>query len=293
LEERPSTFLRIAAPLRGFVQRFTYLGLILAAFGLMLVGKADTVLVDRARTHVTDAVAPILDAMSKPVTTFTRAVDNVRSLADIRAENARLREENARLRDWQMAARQLDAENQAFQKLLNVVPESAVSHHTARVIADSGSGFSHSIILNAGKSQGIRDGQAVLGDDGFIGRIVGAGSRASRVLLITDISSRIPVVIESTRVRAVMAGNNSGRPRLLHTLPSARITPGQRVVTSGHGGAFPAGLPVGIVAAVTDGGIEVQPYMSRERLEFVRAADFGLGGILESEDRTGPASGGK
>ena len=293
MEERPSTFLRIAAPLRGFVQRFTYLGLILAAFGLMLVGKVDTVLVDRARTHVTDAVAPILNAMSKPVTTFTQAVDNVRSLADIRAENARLREENARLRDWQMAARQLDAENQAFQKLLNVVPENAVSHHTARVIADSGSGFSHSIILNAGKSKGIRDGQAVLGDDGFVGRIVGAGARASRVLLITDINSRIPVVIEATRVRAVMAGNNSGRPRLLHTLPSARITPGQRVVTSGHGGAFPAGLPVGIVAAVTDGGIEVQPYMSRERLEFVRAADFGLGGILESGDRTGAASGGK
>lgn len=285
MEERPSTFLRLATPLRGFVQRFTYLGLILAAFALMLVGKVDAVLVDRARTHVTDAVAPLLNAMSRPVATVSNGVATVRELTDIRAENVRLREENARLRDWQIAARRLEADNKTLQALLNVVPRPAVTFNTARVIADAGSSFSQSLILNAGRAEGIRVGQAVVSDDGFVGRIINVGARSSRVLLITDINSRIPVVVETTRIRAVMAGSNSDRPRLIHLPPSARVSPGERIVTSGHGGAFPPGLPIGVVAAVTDVGVEIQPFAQREKLEFVRAVDYELNGVLSPDGK--------
>ncbi len=282
MEQRPGSIIRIAAPLRGFVQRFTYLGLILAAFGLMLLGKADALLVDRARTHVTDAVTPILDAVSRPVDTLTRSFNDLRNLRDIRAENSRLREENLRLREWQMLARNLAAENKSLQSLVRVVPEPPAKFVTARVIADAGNTFTHALLLNAGKSDGMRVGQAILSHDGFVGWVVAVGLRSARVLLLTDISSRIPVVIETSRVQAILAGNNSDRPKLIHLPPGGRITPGERVVTSGHGGAFPPGLPVGIVAAVTDSGVEVQPFMQRNRLEFVSAVDFGLGGILDT-----------
>jgi rod shape-determining protein MreC len=99
-------------------------------------------------------------------------------------------------------------------------------------------------------------------------------------LLISDLNSRIPVLIEATRTRAILAGNNSNRPRLIHLAPGATVSPGDRVVTSGHGGVFPVGLPVGLVDAVNEGGISVLPFVSRDRLEYVRVLDYGLKGII-------------
>lgn len=259
------------------VQRFTYVALVLAAFGLMLVGKADAVLVDRVRAHVTDAVAPVLEALSRPAATIAQGVDNFRHLALIREENTRLREENLHLRQWRAAARKLTAENSSMKVLLGFIADPGASFVTARVIADTGGSFARSLILNAGGRDGVAKGQAVIGEGGLVGRITEVGNRSARVLLITDLNSRIPVLIEPSRMRAILAGNNSDRPRLIHLPPAARISPSDRIVTSGHGGAFPPDLPVGIVASVSDGGVQVQPFLDHSRLEFVRAVRFQFG----------------
>ena len=128
----------------------------------------------------------------------------------------------------------------------------------------------------------IEDGQAAVTGDGLIGRISGVGSRSSRLLLITDLNSRIPIVIEATRTRAVLAGTNTGRPRMIHLPTGAAVAIGDRVVTSGHGGGFPSGLPIGVVTMATDGVIEVQPYVNRERIEYVRVLDYELTGVIQS-----------
>ena len=108
---------RIAVPIKGLIQRFAYVGLVAAAFGLMLLGKADVLLVERIRTQVTDALAPILDVLSRPIATVSDVVDQVRELASLREENAGLREDKARLLQWQMVARRLEAENTALRAL--------------------------------------------------------------------------------------------------------------------------------------------------------------------------------
>ena len=275
MDQRPSTLLRIAAPLRSLLQRFAYMGLILAAFGLMLIGKIDAVLVDQVRAEVTNAVAPILSALSRPAATVADTIDNFRSLAEIRQENVKLREENYRLLQWQMAARKLQVENTALQSLLGVAKDRKAKYVTARVIAGSNGAFAKTLILNAGKTLGLRPGQAVLTERGFVGRVSAVSSHSARVLLLTDFNSRVPVVIETTRTRAVMAGGSSRRPRLIHLPQGARVSPSERVVTSGHGGLFPPGLPVGVVASVTDGGIDVQLFADYDRIEFVRVADYG------------------
>jgi rod shape-determining protein MreC len=280
LAKRPGSLALIAAPLRNLLNRFTYLGLVLAAFVIMLIGKADAVLVERIRADVTDAMAPMFAAVSAPVATISNGIDNIRDLASLREENVRLREENVRLLRWQSVARKLEAENKNLRSLLNVVQPGGPRFVTARVIADSGGVFAHSLILNAGQPDGVRKGLPVMTGAGLIGRITDVGRHSSRVLLLTDLNSRIPVLIESTRSRGILAGTNTDRPRLLHLPPGAKVSPGLRIVTSGHGGVFPPGLPVGVVASVTEGGIQVQPYMNPERIEFVRAVDFGLDGIL-------------
>jgi len=184
--------------------------------------------------------------------------------------------------EWQASARKLAAENVHLRSLLNFAPGAEPGFVTARVIADTGGAFVHSILVSAGVRDGVAKGQAVVTGDGLVGRVHAVGVRAVRVLLVTDLNSRIPVVVEATRTRAILAGDNSERPRLIHLPPGASVSIGDRIVTSGHGGAFPPGIPVGVVAQVNDGAVLVKPYAQRDRLEFVRVVDYGLKGILDS-----------
>ena len=276
---------RFAAPLPGMVQRITFLALIIAAFSLMLIAKADVAMMERLRAQITDSVAPIIDVMSRPVALAHEVIDQVHALVTAYEKNEALRQDKERLLHWQSVARVLEAENKALRAQLNYVPGPQASYVSARVIADTGGAFAHSLLLNIGHQPGVDKGHAVVTGDGLIGRVAGVGGRATRVLLISDLNSRIPVLIEATRTRAILAGNNSNRPRLIHLAPGATVSPGDRVVTSGHGGVFPVGLPVGLVDAVNEGGISVLPFVSRDRLEYVRVLDYGLKGIINDNGK--------
>ncbi|HTI84989.1 MAG TPA: rod shape-determining protein MreC, partial [Alphaproteobacteria bacterium] len=144
------------------------------------------------------------------------------------------------------------------------------------VIGESGGPFARSVLINAGSSDGLSRGQAVVNGDGLVGRLTDVGDSAARVLLLTDLNSRVPVVIEETRERAILAGDNSDRPTLAYLPPDARITSGQRVVTSGNGGVLPPGLQIGTVSVGRDGVPRVQPFVNWSKIEFVRIVDFGL-----------------
>lgn len=269
--------------LKGVMQRFALLALVGASFALMLLGKADTVLVERVRTSVADAVAPVLDVLSRPAASVAAGVESFRELSNLYDENQRLREENERLLRWQMVARKLEAENEALRALQNFRPEPQASFVSARVVADTGGAFAHSILMLGGNGDGIRKGQAVMTGEGVVGRVAEVGLRTSRVLLISDINSRIPVMVGEGRQRAIMAGENTDRPRLIYLPANAGVVPGDLVVTSGAAGAFPQGLPVGVVASVEDGVVRVAPYVQRDRLEVVQAVDYGLTGILPGD----------
>lgn len=287
-----SSVLRLAVPVKVLLQRFAFLFLILAAFGLMLLSKAETTLMERASEVVIDVFAPIMDALSQPAAAVSDAVRIVRELSAIRSENERLRQENERLLAWQEAARRLMAQNDALMGLLDFKPDPRARYVAARVIGDSGGAYVRSMLVNAGEREGIRKGQAVVTGRGLAGRIAAAGLRSARVLLITDINSRVPVLVESSRDRAILAGDNSGRPRLAFLPANAAVRNGDTIVTSGHGGVFPPGLPVGRVIVSDDGAVRVQPLVQFERLEFVRVVDYaGLSAVIESGDAGGRVKG--
>ena len=270
MRHRAESFAKVAVPVKALLNRFALLFLILAAFAIMLLGKADTLVVERARSGVIDVVAPVMDALSRPIATVSEGVDRANRFFSVYEENAQIREQNARLLEWQSAALALAAENSAFRKMLNFVPERGASFAAARVIGDSGGVFVRSVLINAGTIEGIEKGDAVVNGDGLIGRVAEAGRRAGRVLLVSDLNSRIPVVAEKSRVRAILAGDNSPVLKLAFLPPNARLEVGDRIVTSGHGGVFPAGLPVGQITSVADGLIRVQPFADFYRLEYVR-----------------------
>mgnify|MGYP001181113726 FL=1 len=284
--------LRFAAPVRNLAQRFAYIFVLFGALAIILIGRADQQIFERVRVSVTDVVAPILDALSRPVATISEIIQEARSLSKIREENRQLKTENAQLTQWQSAARALAAENEKLRHLLGFTPDNVTKSVTARVIGDSGGTFVRNILINAGRRAGIAKGQAALVNFSLIGRVHEVGERSARVLLITDLNSRIPVVVETTRQRAVLAGDNSDRPRLLHLPDNVSIKKGERIVTSGHGGVFPPGLPVGIVAQTTETAVVVKPFVHGEKVEFTRLIDFGLTGVLtDLEKRTEAVAG--
>jgi rod shape-determining protein MreC len=266
------------------VQRFSLALLVAAAAGTMLIGKADTVLLERVRAAALDLVTPLLEAISRPVATINELIADVEDLANLRAENARLREENTRLLAWQSVARRLEVENAELRGLLNFKEGPQATFITARVVGDSGSAFVRSMLLNVGRNAGVTSGQAVVTGEGLIGRITEVGDGWSRVLLLSDLSFRLPVLIERTRERAILTGDNSPLPKLGMIQSVAGIQPGDRIITSGHGGSFPVGIPVGVVVTTADGGIRVKPLGDVVRLEFVRVIDYGITGLV-----TGPA----
>ena len=271
------------ATLKLLAQRFAFLSLIMASFALMLLGKADAVLVERIRVTVGDAVSPILDVMSRPAASIASVVTTVHDLAALRVENVRLREENSRLMHWQTVARQLDNENRVLHDQLNFIPDPDPSFITSRVIGDTGGAFVHAMLINAGTREGVRKGQAVIAGEVLVGRIAEVGQRSARVLLLTDINSHIPVLLEGSRAKAILTGDNSDRPRLSYLSPNTNAVPGDRVVTSGHGGAFPPGMPIGVVSSAQDGVVRVELLVPRYQLEYVTVVDYGLAGILPSD----------
>lgn len=276
-----SSIVRYAIPLKVWLQRFTVVTFVVLAFGMMLLGKADTRFMERLRVSVIDLLSPIVDAVSEPAQSVGAFMDSLTELAVLRDENARLREENTRLLEWERAARTLQAQNQALRALTNFVDVPAARQLSTRVVSDSSGVYVRSMLLSSGVLDGVAKGQAVMTGAGLVGRVIEVGQRAARVLLITDLNSRIPVRLERTRVRAILLGDNTDFP-LLQYLPSTDVVaPGDRVVTSGDAGVFPPGLAVGEIVAVADGIVRVQPFVDWDRVEFVRVLEFALPSVLE------------
>lgn len=269
--------IRLSVQLRQALSRLTLPVLFALTFGLMLIGKADTLLVDQARISLGDALGPVFAALSVPLAQARAWAADAGGLWGMRDENTRLRDEVRQLRRWRDVALALEQENARLKAQLHWIPDPAASFVTARVVADGGGLFTRAALLSVGPTHPIHKGEIALDEAGLVGRVTDVGTRTARVLLITDLGSRIPVLLEQSHGRAILAGTNRDQPRLLYWTEGKPIE-GERVVTSGEAGAFPAGLPVGTVHWTAAHVPEVTPAANLIRLGILRVFDFHLGG---------------
>ena len=271
--------IRLSIPVRQALARLTLPVLMVAAFGLMLLGKADTMLAERARVALSDVLAPIYGVLATPLDTMRQAVGTADELLSLRSENARLREENERLQKWQAVASALDAENVTLRNNLRWLPEPTPSFVTARVVADAGGVYARAVLLSTGPNHGIGRGQIAIDEAGLVGRVTEVGARSARVLLLTDMNSRVPVTLETRRGRAMLVGTNTARPRLMYVPAGSVPAEGERVVTSGEANVFPSGLPVGVIRYNAGNVPEVELFAHLDRLEIVRVLNYGANGL--------------
>ena len=275
--------LRLSIQTRQALAKLTLPVLVAASFGLMLLGKADALLAERARMALADTLVPIYAVLAQPLSSVRATVAELGDLWSLRAENTRLRAENEQLRRWQSIALALDAQNQRLKANLHWIPEPTPSYVTVPVVADAGGVYAKAVLLAIGPHHSIRPGEVALDEAGVVGRVTEVGARTARVLLITDMNSRIPVVLENSHAHAILVGTNGPRPRLLYWPEGSPPQEGERVVTSAEANVFPANLPVGTVHHTSAGVPEVVPAAHLNRLEMVRLFNYGLSGIVPPE----------
>lgn len=258
--------------------------LVLLSFSLMVMHKVSPMPVERLRASISDFTSPALSALSAPIGTAVDSIGVVASFRDLRAENIQLRNENVQLRQWYEAALRMQAENKSLRELLNVKVDPSMSFVTARVISDAGGSFVKSVLLPVGKSEGVHKGSAVMSGHGLVGRVMETGDHAARVLLISDLNSRIPVVVQNTRIKAILAGKNKELLRLERLPPDSGMTIGARVITSGDGGQLPADLPIGEIVSSDESGVWVKPLSDIARMTYVQVIN--TGSITDLDDST-------
>ncbi|HMR32254.1 MAG TPA: rod shape-determining protein MreC [Geminicoccaceae bacterium] len=263
-------FGRVIEPFRSLADRFAMGALVSLCVGLLVLAKADVKLLSYASEGAADLAVPALQLLNQPVLAVRGLADKAGKLLALHEENRRLRDENRRLLAWQSEATRLGVENKALREMLRVpMVEQAPMWTAARIVGDSGGPFTQTRLIDAGSNRGIANGMAVVTENGLAGRVVQTGERSARVMLLTDFNSRIPVIVESSRDRAILQGDNGPDPRLDFLPLNPRLAAGDRVLTSGDGGLLPAGLVVGQVASVSEDGVTVAPYVDWARLDWV------------------------
>ena len=245
-------------------------GVILAAGAVYILGATSDPRLQPVRELALDLSAPVTAFFGAPVRMVRRWGDDAGDFLDLAAYNAKLREDIVSLSQWREVALRLEAENAHLRALNKVTLAPRFDYITAQVVGNSGGAFTQSITINAGRAQGVRPGTVVMDGTAAIGRVVALGENAARVVLVTDASSRIPVVLQPGDIRALLIGDNTAQPKLQFLSKPGRVTKGQRVLTSNHGGVFPKGLPLGTVDALVENAVRVAPIADFRKLEFVR-----------------------
>jgi rod shape-determining protein MreC len=265
---------RSASGLWAFIAQNPALALFaVAAVALLAISKSQGELSQGLRGYADDLTASAMQVVAGPAAEGKRWIDGVGTFFSVYEENQRLRDENAKLRLAQSEVGELQRKVERYEQLLKVPTEAPVSGVAGRVIADMSGPFLRTILVNAGSDQGVLKGQAVVDDRGLLGRIVGTGRKSSRVLLLSDLNSRIPVIVEGANLKAILAGDNSDRPTLEYLPPGSRLVAGARVLTTADGGALPPGIVVGVVVK-GQAAPRVDLFTSERRADFVRVLQY-------------------
>ena len=252
------------------VRRFFVILLIFTLALLFALWRLDNQRIERFRYAVLEQLIPNTNFLLKPITMASQMVSEFSTYSELYKQNQDLKRELLKMSGWKEAALQLEEKNAQLSMLNNVKLNPTIKWVTGLVVADSGSPFNQSALLNIGIIDGVNDGSAAMGGLGLVGRVSGVGEKISRVILLTDVSSSVPILIQKTGQRGLLIGDNSSSPILSFLDRSKEITAGMRVITSGTGGVLPPNLLVGKIAVDSKDQLRVVLAAKLEELSYLR-----------------------
>ena len=258
-----SAFLR-----KGAQQRFSLLALLVLSVILLFIETIETKPLNYVRSFIKDIIYRGALITSVPSRGFSNITDSFREHINLYSNYSQLKKENDKLRNNISKTDFLELENTQLRKLIEEQVTSSSNLVSARVMLDKQSPFLNSFIINIGSNKGIKNGMAVLDGKNFIGRIVDVNFFSSRVLLVSDLNSKIPVLIEPSAHHAILSGHGKNKPTLEYLPKKHTIQDGDKVYTSGKEGIFSPGIPIG-EAKVENNLITVLLFSDLNQITFV------------------------
>jgi len=265
-------------------QKSLYFGLIIITFLIMFIGKADLAIIKKINIIISDLSSPIISSISNQTKIVGNSFNYLRNTASLKEENKNLYLENMKLKKYEILSNMYENENLLLKNQLNLVPQKIPNFITVRAISAPGNVFAHSLLINSGRSAGIEKGNAVLFNGIFIGQIVSVGNNSSRVLLISDVNSMIPVVVSNNRIPSILTGENLILPSLKFLPNNVKLNHGSIVQTSGHGGLLPAGLPIGSVVKHSSEKNYVRPLIDLNLIDYLQVLLWRADGVNNNDN---------
>jgi len=260
---------------KGVKQRFSLLSLVILSIILIFTETLETRPLDIVRSFFKDVIYRSSIVISAPENSFNSFNSFVKSHLNLYENYEELKKENNKLKNSITETDFLELENTQLRKLIEEQITSKNNLVSSRVMLDKQSPYVNSFIINVGSNKKIKNGMAVLDGKNFIGRIVDVNFFSSRVLLVSDLNSKIPVLIEPSGHHAILNGRGNNKPTLEYLPEKHNIQNGYKVYTSGKGGIFTPGIPIGEVA-VEDKMIKVSLFSDLNQVTF---ANVDLGNI--------------
>ena len=276
-----------------FIRPLAFIGIaaiIIISFSFFILWRIDNPRAELIRIAVIDKIVPNLDWAITPATKVSQMAQNFQNYKRLYDQNQELRNELQKMRSWREAALQLEQENARLLDLNKVKLNPKLNYVSGKILVDSGNIFRQSAIINLGSLDGIVEGWAAMDGLGLVGRISGVGKKTSRVLFLTDTSSNVPILIKPSNQRAILSGDNSIQPNLLFIENNKQIQPGDRILTSGDGGVFPANLLIGQVSLNNLNQFKAQLSANFSGLEYLRIIRHSPNATINQPSRLiGPA----
>ncbi|WP_105900782.1 rod shape-determining protein MreC [Vibrio gangliei] len=251
-----------------------FFALILSA-GLMLAdSRLDTF--SNVRYLLNSSVAPIQYAANLPRSMFDGMYERLNSMKSLITTNSALKNELLTLKSDLLLLKQYKEENERLRELLDSPYVRDERKVVTEVMAVDSSPYRHQVVIDKGHTDGVYEGQPVINEKGIVGQVINVSAHNSRVLLLTDSNSSIPVQVLRNDIRVIASGNGDIDSIQLENVPtSTDIQTGDLLVSSGLAGRYPEGYPVGYVTEVKNDNripfaeITAKPVVEFDRLRYL------------------------
>ena len=278
MESRQFRIKKLKAQIRLFFP------LVLLSISLIFIGfgSFQSKFLNQFKMALQGTVSPVVYVVSLPIHYGKKVYNSGLSFLNTYKENNQLKIENEQLKNWRNIALQLQTEQKELKELLNYKAPSKSTALTAKVLQDNGHRFVKSLLVQAGLNQGVSKGDIAMTSDGILGRIVEVGSNASRLMLLTDYASRVPIMIGENKVHAILSGDGGNLPKIISIPEDTEVSVGDMVLTSGQVGVYPSGLSIGVISDIEHGEVRVRLFEENDWPEFVQLVNFGINDVLLS-----------
>ena len=253
---------------RGIQQRFSLFILIIISILFLFLETIETKPLNTIRAIIKDVVYRSAVVVSYPSKILSGSYDLISSHIKLYSNYNELIKENNELKNNISKSDFLELENSQLRQLIDEQVSSSSNLVSARVILDEQSPYLNSFVINIGSNKNVKNGMAVLDGKNFIGRIVDVNFFSSRVLLISDLNSKIPVLSEPSATHAILSGHGDDSPTLEYLPENHSIKDGDKIFTSGKEGIFSPGTPIG-EAKIENDVVEVLLFSDLNQITFI------------------------